>query len=212
MKLGLVIFLFILTIYKCELNCANIVPLSSSDCVLSDLDLKNSSNLRYCCYLELYRYKYSSYSNRYIIDKTDKRCVPYNETGYDAMKFKYNHSLNYYSDYNSYEEINNYECNYRSNYNYNNDNNQGEYCDDIEPTKASDCKFSYSESSYNKYCCYVKDSSSIYPYCQSYTKSEVDTITSSISYSYSTAKSVFVCTSSASYIKISILILLSLLL
>ena len=211
MKLRFVISLFLLTIYKCDYDCIDISPsYQSSSCVLSDLDLKNSSNLRYCCYIEYDLYRYNNYySSNYKYEGTYSKCMPYNSTGYDAIRYIYNNDQKFESySYSSYKKISKIQCNYRAK---EETNQVSEYCDDIEPEKASDCKFSYSESSYNKYCCYVKDSNSYYPYCKSYTKSEIDTKTSNY-YSTSTSTSIFVCTSSTSYIKISILILLSLLL
>lgn len=210
MKLRFVISLFLLTIYKCDYDCRDISPIYESSCVLSDLDLKNSSNLRYCCYIEYDLYRYNNYySSNYKYEGTYSKCMPYNSTGYDAIHYIYNNNLKFESySYSSYKQISKIQCNYRAK---EETNQVSEYCDDIEPEKASDCKFSYSESSYNKYCCYVKDSNSYYPYCKSYTKSEIDTKTSNY-YSTSTSTSIFVCTSSTSYIKISILILLSLLL
>lgn len=212
MKLRFVLFLFLLTIYKCDYNCIDISSASEKNCVLSDLDLKNSSNLRYCCYIEykLYKYYYNYGYYNYQYEGTYSKCMPYNLTGYEAIQYIYNNDEkfeNYYD--NNYKKIIDIQCNYR---NKEETTNKGEYCDDIEPEKASDCKFSYLESTYNNYCCYVKDSSSSYPYCKSYTKSEVDSKASTISSFYSTSTSVFVCTSSTSYIKISILIFLSLLL
>ena len=210
MKLRFVISLFLLTIYKCDFNCIDITPTYETSCVLSDQDLKNSSNLRYCCYIEYDLYNYYYYSSNYKYEGSYSKCMPYNVTGYNAVKYMFDYAQKFENYYNSnYKKITDLKCNYR---NKEETTNKGEYCDDIEPEKASDCKFSYLESTYNNYCCYVKDSSSSYPYCKSYTKSEVDSKTSSISNYYSTSTSVFVCTSSNSYIKISILIFLSLLL
>lgn len=212
MRLRFVISLFLLTIYKCDYNCIDITPTYETSCVLSDQDLKNSSNLRYCCYIkyDLYKYYYSYPSYNYEYETSYSKCMPYNVTGYNAVKYMFENNQRFEYYYNSnYKLITHLKCNYRQE----ETTNKGDYCDEIEPEKASDCKFSNLESRYNNnYCCYVKDSSSSYPYCKSYTKSEVDSKTSSISNYYSTSTSVFVCTSSNSYIKISILIFLSLLL
>ena len=203
MKLISIVILCLFIYIKCDINCINISPYYSSDCVLSDQDLRNSTNLKYCCYLEFAEYSSNYYGSRYKISTT-KKCFPYNQTEYNKV---YNHYNSYYYDkyYYLYGELEDIKCNNRSLYEEEKTTETG--CNSIKPSTASDCKLSTNEKYYNNLCCYVQDTSHISPYCKKYTKSEVDSETTNMR-RYTSSKSTFVCISSqASFLKISFFII-----
>ena len=203
MKLISIVILCLFIYIKCDLNCINISPYYSSDCVLSDQDLRNTTNLKYCCYLEFEKYNYYSYSGaRY--STTIKKCFPYNQTEYNKV-YNYYDTYYYSKYYPLYGELNYIKCNNRSLYEEEKTTETG--CNSIKPSTASDCKLSTNEQYYNNLCCYVQDTSHVYPYCQKYTKSEVDSETTNMR-RYTSSKSTFVCISSqASFLKISFFII-----
>ena len=203
MKLISIVILCLLIYIKCDLNCINIDPYYSSDCVLSDQDLRNTTNLKYCCYLEFAEYS-SYYSGSRYKTSTTKKCFPYNQTEYNKVYYNYNtyYYDKYYYLYGDRVEI---KCNNRSLYEEEKTTETG--CNSIKPSTASDCKLSTNEQYYNNLCCYVQDTSHAYPYCKKYTKSEVDSETTNMR-RYTSSKSTFVCISSqASFLKISFFII-----
>ena len=202
MKLISIVILCLFIYIKCDLNCINISPYYSSDCVLSDQDLRNSTNLKYCCYLEFAEYSSNYYGSRYKISTT-KKCFPYNQTEYNKV---YNHYNSYYYDkyYYLYGELEDIKCNNRSLYEEEKTTETG--CNSITPSSASDCKLSTNEQYYNNLCCYVQDTSHIYPYCKKYTKSEANSRAYDIT--SRTSPVTLVCISSqASFLKISFFII-----
>lgn len=198
-----ILCLFIYT--KCDLNCINISPYYSSDCVLSDQDLRNSSNFRYCCYLKFE--KYNSYYGTY---STTKKCFPYNQTEYNKVKRAFDNGGYYdYNHYLLYGELDSLFCNNRT---LEDDYSKETGCNGIKPSSASDCVLSTNEYNQNNLCCYIKDTSHNSPYCKKYTKSEAKSKASDIN-SITSSISTFVCiSSSASFLKISFFIIAILLL
>ena len=202
MKLISIVILCLFIYIKCDLNCIYIDPDYSSDCVLSDQDLRNTTNLKYCCYLEFEKYNYYSYSGaRY--STTIKKCFPYNQTEYNKV-YNYYDTYYYSKYYPLYGELNYIKCNNRSLYEEEKTTETG--CNSITPYSASDCKLSTNEQYSGNLCCYVQDSSHIYPYCKKYTKSEANSRAYDIT--SRTSSVTFVCISSqASFLKISFFII-----
>ena len=202
MKLISIVILCLFIYIKCDLNCININPDYSSECVLSDQDLRNTTNLKYCCYLKFEKYSYSSYSGtRYTT--TTKKCFPYNQTEYNKV-YNYYDTYYYSKYYNLYGDLVDIKCNNRSLYEEEKTTETG--CNSITPSSASDCKLSTNEQYYNNLCCYVQDTSHIYPYCKKYTKSEANSRAYDIT--SRTSPVTFVCISSqASFLKITFLII-----
>lgn len=205
MKLISILSICLFIYIKSEYNCIDINPSYSSDCVLSDMDLRNITNLKYCCYHEFEKYSnnYDYYGSR--IKTTTRKCIPYNQSQYEDVKYDFDYNY-YYDSYYSYYygELIRLVCNNRST--YQTQNTQNNSCNSIIPSRASDCKLSSSESYSSNVCCYVKDSIQTLPYCKRYTKAEVNTETYNIN-SRTSTKSLVCISSQASFLKVSFLII-----
>ena len=198
MKLISIIILNFFIYINCALDCTEIKPDYSSDCILSDKDLRNVENFKYCCYHE--------FVNNI---NTIKKCLPYTEAQYKKLYYDI-----YFSEEAYFQDryLKRFICNSRSIPQVENEETEETGCNSIKPSNAADCKLSrkeYIEGGVDL-CCYVQDSTKIAPYCRGYNKSDIDSEITEIR-RYTSSISTFVCLS-ASFLKVSFFIIAILLL
>ena len=129
MKLISILSICLFNYIKSDNNCIDINPTNSSDCVLSDMDLRNITNLKYCCYHEFKKLtiNFDDYGKRIIT--TTRKCIPYNQSQYQVVKNEYDYDIYYDLNYTiHYGDLKKLVCNNRS--------TQDNSCNSIIPERA----------------------------------------------------------------------------